>query len=220
MNNCKQMKKNTLYSRLFAHVYDIAMRKAEHRELARRRKALISGLSGNVLDVGAGTGANFSYYGQDAEVLGIEPSGPMLKQAKEKLPQKGNIRLHQAGIEDPELDKLIPDASLDAVVCTLVLCTIPNLETAFDRFYRWLKPQGRLIVLEHIRSKKEINGKLQDFIAPAWKAVGEGCHLNRQTDIIIKNKRFEAVKEDYFEHLLQWYQGIFIKQMNAKNYES
>lgn len=205
------MKKNTLYSRLFAHVYDIAMRKAEQQELAKRRKTLISGLSGNILEVGSGTGANFSYYGQDAEVLGIEPSGPMLKQAKEKLPKEGNITLYQAGIEDPALDKLIPNSSLDAVVCTLVLCTIPNLEAAFDRFYRWLKPQGILIVLEHIRSKKEINGKLQDFVAPAWKVIGEGCHLNRQTDAIIRNKGFEAVKEDYFEYLLQWYQGIFIK---------
>ena len=208
------MEKNTLYSRLFAYAYDAVMRKAEQKELARRRKALISGLSGNILEVGAGTGANFSYYGQDTEVLGIEPSGPMLRQAKEKLPQEGNITLYQAGIEDPALDKLIPDSSLDAVVCTLVLCTIPKLEAAFDRFYRWLKPQGMLIVLEHIRSKKEISGKLQDFVAPAWKVIGGGCHLNRQTDIIIKNKRFEAVKEDYFEHLVQWYQGIFIKSIH------
>ena len=190
------------------------MRKAEQQELAKRRKALISGLSGNILEVGSGTGANFSYYGQDTEVLGIEPSGPMLRQAKEKLPQEGNITLHQAGVEDPSLDKLIPNASLDAVVCTLVLCTIPNPEATLDRFYRWLKPKGRLIVLEHIRSKKEISGRLQDFVAPAWKVIGQGCHLNRSTDIIIKNKRFEAVKEDYFEHLVQWYQGIFIKSIH------
>ncbi|MBF9252194.1 class I SAM-dependent methyltransferase [Pontibacter sp. 172403-2] len=213
------MKRNTFYSRFFAYAYDAVMRKADQKELAGRRKALISRLSGSILKVGVGTGANFSFYGQDAQVLGIEPSGPMLKRAKEKLPQKGSITLYQAGIEDPELDKLIPHASLDAVVCTLVLCTIPSLEAALDRFHRWLNPQELLIVLEHIRSKKETNGKLQDFIAPAWKAIGEGCHLNRRTDTVIKNNGFETVKEDYFKQLVQWYQGIFIKSDNLQTHQ-
>ena len=203
---------SNLYARVFAWFYDRAVQTAEQKVLAERRRALISGLKGSILEVGAGTGANFPFYDMEANVLAIEPSPYMLRQAKEKKEDKKNIRLLQASVKACYEDKLIQKNSLDAVVCTLVLCTIPDPKKALRFFYQWLKPDGKLIILEHIKSQDPWKGKVQDFINPAWKVIGEGCHLNRKTDQIVREERFQPLGEEYFTYKTLWYQGVFSKK--------
>jgi ubiquinone/menaquinone biosynthesis C-methylase UbiE len=198
-----------LYERLFAAFYDPVLQCAEQKEFGDRRRELLGGLEGSVLEIGAGTGVNFQYYSKGAEVLAIEPSPFMLRQAKRKKTR--NIRLVQASVEQLYEGKVVEKAGMDAVVCTLVLCTIPDPQIALNYFYQWLKPGGFLVVLEHIRSKSTWKGKVQDIIAPVWKAVGEGCHLNRNTDDMIRKAGFEAVADDYFSHNVLWYEGVFRK---------
>ena len=200
-----------LYAKVFASFYDQAAQKAEEKVLAERRKALLSGLQGNILEIGAGTGVNFSFYAKDANVLAIEPSPFMLRKAMEKKKGKENIRLLQASVEKCFEDKIIQESSLDAVVCTLVLCTIPDPQQALSYFHHWLKPDGKLIILEHIKSKVSWKAKVQDVVTPAWKIIGEGCHLNRKTDQMIRQAGFQILNEDYFSYKIQWYQGVFIK---------
>lgn len=204
-----------VYSKMFAKGYDRFTKNSEIKELSKRRKALLSDLKGNVLEIGAGTGVNFQYYSKEANVLAIEPSLDMLKQAEEKKKDKQNIRLLQASVETCYKDKLIQKGSMDAIVCTLVLCTIPDPQKALYHFHKWLKPDGILIVIEHIRSYSPWKGKMQDLVVPFWKVLGQGCHLNRKTDQMIRQAGFEALKDDYFSHHVLWYQGIFRKTKNS-----
>lgn len=203
---------SNLYARVFARFYDRAAQTAEDKVLAERRRELLSGLKGNILEIGAGTGANFPFYDKEATVLAIEPSPYMLRQAREKKKDKENIRLLEASVEACYEDKVIQKNSLDAVVCTLVLCTVPDPHKALRYFHQWLKPDGILIILEHIKFHDPWKGKVQDIINPAWKLIGEGCHLNRKTDEIIRQERFQPLKEDYFTYKTLWYQGIFSKK--------
>lgn len=208
------MRLANIYSKIFASAYDRFMEKPEAIELSKRRKELLSGLKGNVLDIGAGTGVNFKYYSEEAHVLAIEPSLEMLRQAEEKTKDKKNIRLLQASVEACYEDQLIQKDSIDTIVCTLVLCTIPDPQKALRYFHQWLKPGGTLITIEHIKSHSPWKGKIQDILTPAWKVIGKGCHLNRKTDEMIRQEGFHAVKDSYFKKYLLWYQGVFRKAKN------
>ncbi len=197
-----------LYQKLFAAIYDWFMGSTE-QTLEINRRQLLSPLEGNVLEVGVGTGVNFSYFNDAARVMAIEPSAPMLKRAVRKIPPGKNIEVHNLGVNDDSLEAMIPENSLDAVVCTLVLCTISDPQQALQKFKKWLKPGGQLVVLEHIRSKHHWHGRMQDWVNPVWKAVGEGCNLNRNTDALIKAAGFVAVEETYFKNSVTWFQGVF-----------
>jgi ubiquinone/menaquinone biosynthesis C-methylase UbiE len=205
-----------LYAKVFARFYDRVAQKAEIEALAERRKALISCLKGNVLEIGAGTGVNFQFYTKDANVLAIEPSPYMLRQAKEKKKGRKNIRLLQTSVELCYENKVVQKNSLDAMVCTLVLCTIPDPQKALSYFYQWLKPDGVLIIIEHIKAHEAWKGKVQDILNPVWKVIGEGCHLNRKTDKMIRQAGFQVLQEDYFTYKVLWYQGVFSKGKVSK----
>ena len=196
------------YQKLFANRYDSFMDGIE-KDFFELRKELIQPLEGKILDVGSGTGVNFNHFNENTEVTAIEPSIYMLEKAKNKFPNQENIRLYNLGVNAEELNKIIQPNSLDYIVCTLVLCTVPNPNLALKNFKKWLKPKGKLIVLEHIHSHKKINRVLQNTINPIWKIVGDGCNLNRNTDILIKEAGFLLEKEEYFKKTLRFYKGVF-----------
>lgn len=190
----------SFYARLFAKVYDPVMRQLEERLLFSRRQALIGQASGSGLEVGAGTGINFPLYPSGSKVLAIEPSAAMLQRAARRLEAHGTageIELLQAGINDEVLYRRIAPHSLDFIVCTLVLCTIPDLEAALERFRRWLRPNGRLLVIEHIHDYRQPQRWLQHQFTPIWKRMAEGCHLNRSTDQLLQSAGFQALEAQY-----------------------
>ncbi|MBN2001602.1 class I SAM-dependent methyltransferase [candidate division KSB1 bacterium] len=175
---------------------------------------MLSGLTGKILEVGVGTGVNFEHYNPDIEVTGIDPSPYMIPQAEKKralllLPNR--ITLFNIGCGYPEMEKKIVPLSLDAVVCTLVLCTIPNPEKALVNFKKWLKPGGRLVILEHIRSHRKIAGKLQDIFNPVWEKVTEGCQLNRSTDQLLMFSGFRLLREERFNIGIPFYEAEYEK---------
>lgn len=173
------------------------------------RNNLLSELEGTILDVGSGTGVNFEHFGAKATVIAVEPSSYMMEKAQAKLPQKAQITPFNLSVTDDVLDAIIAPKSLDYVVCTLVLCTIPDQKLALEKFKNWLKPTGKLIILEHIHAEKNPNRFLQTIVNPFWKVVGEGCNLNRDTDVLIKEAGFKVELEQYFKHSLRFYQGVF-----------
>ncbi|RCW39297.1 class I SAM-dependent methyltransferase [Marinilabilia salmonicolor] len=202
------------FSKTFGAVYDYLMVFLEKPWLKVRRARLLTGLSGKVLEVGVGTGTNLQYYNHEAQVTGIEPSPHMIKRALKKrdlllFPER--INLHHTGCGYDDMADLVARESLDAVVCTLVLCTIPEPERALCNFMEWLKPGGRLLVLEHIRSHNHSTGKIQDFLTPTWAKIAEGCQLNRPTDKMILQAGFQLIREDHFKIGIPFYEAEYRK---------
>lgn len=197
-----------MYKKIFATVYDPFMVHIE-KGIGHRREALLAPLTGKILDVGCGTGVNFQYFRKDAEVIGIEPSAPMLAYAKKKLDQYPNIKVYNLGVNDPKVDEIIQPGSLDYVISTLVLCTIPDPKKAIQNYKKWLKPGGQLIVLEHIKSESQFYGGLQEILNPVWKGLADGCNLNRHTDQYILEAGFQPVNHFYSGNKLRWVQGVY-----------
>jgi ubiquinone/menaquinone biosynthesis C-methylase UbiE len=161
--------------RWFAALYDRISRGGERAQVAAIRQELLRDLRGDVLEIGAGTGANFEHYPGDARVVALEPDPHMLKRAKEKL--RPNIELRQAPAEALPY----PDQSFDVVVSTLVLCTVRDLPRSLSEIKRVLRPGGRLVFIEHIRAEG-FSGRVQDVIKPVWSYFAAGCNVNRRTE--------------------------------------
>jgi ubiquinone/menaquinone biosynthesis C-methylase UbiE len=170
--------------RWFAATYDRLTRAGERRYAAAARRELLSQLHGDVLEIGAGTGANFEYYPVDARVVALEPDPHMLKRAQAKL--QPNIDLRQAPAESLPFG----DASFDAVVSTLVLCTVDDVPRSLSEIRRVLRPDGKLVFMEHVRGEG-FAGRVQDVLKPAWKFFGAGCNLNRSTEAAVRDAAFE-----------------------------
>jgi len=203
-----------MYKRFFGAIYDPFMHSIEQVHLRFRRARLLAGISGKVLEIGVGTGSNFEHYGSDIELLGFEPSASMLKRAERKRAdalKASSCTLLNIGCGDAEVEHLIQPASLDAVVCTLVLCSIPDPSRALRNYLSWLKPGGKLLILEHIRSHHSSRAKLQDLFTPAWRVVADGCHLNRPTDTLLAESGFELVREERFKVGLPFYEAEYVK---------
>ncbi len=214
---CNASRPDTFYSRIFARVYDPVMRTMEQRVLLRNRRELLSGLTGDVLEVGSGTGINFPIYGPGCRVIASEPSAAMLHFARERLsehPCQAEITLVQAGVGDAELESHIPADGLDAVVCTLVLCTIPDPKAALLRIREWLKPQGRLIVLEHIHGQSAPRRTIHGAVNPLWKHLAEGCHLTRDTDRLLREVGFVPLEEQYFTKGVPFYRAVMVRRQH------
>ncbi len=157
--------------------------------LAKLRKELLAPLRGTIVDVGAGTGANFIHFSEGANVIALEPDRSMASRIRLKL-RRARAKIDVRIDDDSALDR-IAERSIDAVVTTLVLCTVADPAVTLRRIKRVLKPTGKLVVLEHVRSQGTM-GKVQDVIAPAWRAIGDGCNLNRNTKTTIAEAGFDV----------------------------
>ena len=202
---------STMYKKLFAGIYDPFMRKTE-LDIYAYRKELLGDVKGDVLEVGSGTGINFQFYSSEVNLLALEPSPFMKRRAEQKVPPGLKVEFLIQKVNDVEVENRISDQSLDYIVCTLVLCSIDNPMEALNRFYKWLKPEGKLIVLEHIHSENKMNRKLQNAINPVWKKVADGCNLNRDTDLLIKESGFKVIQEKYFKKGLRFHSGVYSKK--------
>ncbi len=162
---------------LHALLYDPVMGLVDRAGLARRRRRLLREARGRVLEVGAGTGRNLPLYAGVDSVVALEPDGAMRRRLFDRLATVSvPVEVHEGGIDDSGL----PDASFDTVVTTLVLCTVPDQDSALAEIRRLLKPQGRLLFLEHVRAPGAA-GRLQEMATPLWSRLAAGCHLDRPT---------------------------------------
>jgi ubiquinone/menaquinone biosynthesis C-methylase UbiE len=158
------------------------------------RQRVISKADGRILEIGFGSGLNLPFYSATAtHVIGIEPSPKLLSMAKKAIrPGVPSTELLEASAEAIPLD----DRSIDTVVTTWTLCTIPDVTRALDEMRRVLKPEGRLLFVEHGLSPDAGVRRWQDRLNPVWKAVGGGCHLNRPIRKLIEGSGFRIDQMD------------------------
>lgn len=185
----------SLWGEVFAAGYDRLMAGAEKAVLRGRREALLSRLAGDVLEIGGGTGANLPFYGAGVEQLVItEPEEPMARRLERKL---AGYSLPARVVRAPAEELPLGDASFDFVVSTLVLCTVDDPARALSEIYRVLKPGGRLVFLEHVRSDGPRLARWQDRLHGVQVRVGHGCHCNRRTLENIERAGFSILELEH-----------------------
>lgn len=176
--------------RWFAASYDFLTRWGEAKVFKRYRPLIAGEARGQVLEIGAGTGANLPYYHGVERLIAAEPDPFMLCRAEKRAKQLGlDVEFCQCPAEALPFG----DAAFDAVVSTLVLCTVPDQGRALAEVKRVLKPSGTLRFVEHVRADG-FAGRVQDFVTPGWRRVGAGCHPNRRTAESIAAAGFEIVE--------------------------
>lgn len=184
------------WGRLFAALYDRGLAATEEAGLGEMRRELLAGAKGRVIDVGAGTGVNVELF-PDAvsELLLAEPDPHMARQLRAKLP---GMRREAVVVEATAEDLPFPADSFDVVVATLVLCTTPDPAAALRELARVLRPGGRLLFIEHVRSGEERSARWQDRLERPWRFLANGCHCNRDTLATLQDSPFEpdAVERD------------------------
>lgn len=163
----------------FAALYDLVLRGTEEAGLRDMRRTLLAEARGRTLDIGAGTGANLGLYPEAVtELVLAEPDHDMAKRIGPKLKETGtDAEVVEAGAEELPF----PDDSFDTAVFTLVLCTIPNPARALEEAARVLRPGGKALFLEHVRSGSPKLARWQDRLNPVWRFVNDGCNCNRDT---------------------------------------
>lgn len=177
---------------LMAAVYDRATRQVEAAGVAQWRHELLAPLSGSVLEVGAGTGRNLSHYPDSLDRLVLtEPDRFMrakLRSAVEKAPLGCAVEI----VDAPAEHLPFPDDSFDAVVATLVFCSVADPAASLAEIRRVLRPKGRLVFLEHVAAEDRPSRlRWQRRLEPIWKRLAGGCHLTRVTDRLITESGFE-----------------------------
>ena len=152
-------------------------------EVNARRAKVCQGLHGRVLEIGFGSGLNLRHYPSEVtEILVVEPSAAALRLAE---PRKAAVSapIDQVGLDGARLD--VPDGSVDCVLSTYTLCTIPDVNAALSEVHRVLKPAGSLHFLEHGRAPTESVRRWQHRLHPVHSRIAGGCHLDRPIDSLI-----------------------------------
>lgn len=169
----------SVWGRVFAAGYDHIMAGTEKATLRPHRERLIPQAGGDVLEIGGGTGANLDLYGAAVETLTVtEPEEPMARRLERRLEgRERRPRLLQVPAEELPFD----DDSFDAAVSTLVLCTVTDQERALGELRRVLRPGGRLLFIEHVRSDEPRLARWQDRLNGLQRRIGHGCNCNRPT---------------------------------------
>ena len=163
--------------------------------LRNYRKKLVVQAKGKVLEIAIGTGRTLPYFPRGYEIIGVDLSEKMLELARGFALKLGlSVTLITMDAEN----LAFKDGAFDSVLCTLSLCTVPNPIQALSEMKRVCKPEGTILLLEHVRSHNQILGKIQDLLTPLMVRK-IGCHLNRDT---LGNVKKAGLHIDYLENHL------------------
>ncbi|MGF7398952.1 methyltransferase domain-containing protein [Thermoanaerobacterium thermosaccharolyticum] len=190
MNRTEIIKRR--YERI-AKYYDLMESLMESSGGKRWRKMLWSEVSGNtILEAGIGTGSNILYYPEGKKIYGIDFSPKMVEIAKDKAKRYGkDVDIRVMDIENLEFN----DSTFDAIVTSCVFCSVPDPIKGLKELKRVLKNDGKLFMLEHVRSKKQIIGTLMDILNPLTVNTW-GANINRDTVKNLKISGFKILKEE------------------------
>jgi ubiquinone/menaquinone biosynthesis C-methylase UbiE len=188
---------------IFARFFDRLSRLME-REVGEDRQELLAGLSGRVVEIGAGNGMNFQHYPTSVEeVVALEPEA-YLRDKAEKAARDAPVRVT---VRDGLADSLpLEEREFDAAIASLVLCTVPDPARALGELRRVLKPGGEVRFLEHVRSERPRKARLQDRLdrSGIWPRVGGGCHCARDTLAAIEAAGFHVERSRSLDFGPSW----------------
>ena len=193
--------------RILPHLVHLSMRQDTFSAYRRR---LVPTAHGQVLEVGVGSGLNLPLYTTGAQhVVGLDTSRRLLGMAREVV----NVDVTTTLIEGSAEALPMEDGSLDTVVSTWTLCTIPDVVAALHEMRRVLKPSGQLLFVEHGLSPDPAVRRWQDRLTPAWKRIAGGCHLNRSIRSLLEvtGFRIEHIETGYMRGprpMTFMYQGV------------
>jgi ubiquinone/menaquinone biosynthesis C-methylase UbiE len=167
------------WGRAFSALYDRLFEAAEGAGLRESRRQALAPASGRTVEIGAGTGANLDLYPEAVEALVLsEPDPNMMRFLRPKAAAAARqVELVAAPAETLPYE----DGSFDTVAFTLVLCTVPDPAAALREAARVLRPGGKLLFIEHVRSQDAALARWQDRLERPWHFIGDGCHCNRDT---------------------------------------
>ncbi|WP_084508499.1 class I SAM-dependent methyltransferase [Nocardia pseudovaccinii] len=178
-----------LWAWVFAALYDPLLWRGERAGMGARRRQLLGRATGRTVELGSGTGLNLQYYPDHLdELILTEPEAAMRARLDRRL--RGTQR--RAKVLDASADQLpFAEESVDTVVSTLVLCTVDSPDAVLREIKRVLRPDGRLLFLEHVRSQSPRLARWQDRLEGPWRRFAEGCHCNRATLELIRASGLE-----------------------------
>lgn len=164
-------------------------------DVMKLRSQLVPSCQGTVLEVGIGSALNLPFYdpGKVGLVYGLEPSEGMRRKAQSKL-ESSPVPVEWLDLPGEKIP--LEDNSVDTVLLTFTLCTIPDSQAALAQMRRVLRPEGRLLFLEHGQAPDTGVRKWQDRITPAWKKIAGGCHLNRPISHLLEDAGFRVEEID------------------------
>lgn len=190
----------SIRDRIFAAVYEPLSLRAEKTFGAELKSALLADANGRVLEIGVGTGLSFLHYPEVDELVGVDPSEPMLRRARRRAE---NIGRDVTLVEAPAEALPFEDYSFDTVVTLAVLCTVDDPQSALAEMHRVLRPDGQFLFLEHVRSSNPKRARAQDRYERPWGWISGGCHPNRPTLKAIEAAGFIVtdLEESEVEHV-------------------
>jgi ubiquinone/menaquinone biosynthesis C-methylase UbiE len=181
---------------IFARLYRRIAAEAEGKGASEHREELLAGVSGRVIEVGAGTGLNFDHYPEAVtEVVAVEPE-PYLRAAAEEAAAAASVPVT---IVDGTADELPVEAdAFDAGVASLVLCSVPSQARALSELHRVIRAGGELRFYEHVRSSEPGFARMQRVVDVVWPLFGGGCHTSRETERAITESGFTIEQVRHF----------------------
>ncbi len=182
--------------------------------LEEYRQQLLADVSGEILEIGFGTGLNLPHYPDNVtKITTIDPNAGMQRLARSRI-AASNISVDHKVLNGESLP--MADGSFDSVVCTWTLCSIPQVDKAIAEVHRLLKPGGKFFFIEHGLSHEPKIQAWQNRLTPVQKAIADGCHLNRQIEHIVQQKFNDVTVEQFYAPKLPkaigyMYRGIAVK---------
>jgi ubiquinone/menaquinone biosynthesis C-methylase UbiE len=178
-----------------AETYDRLNDRFDRAGFGARRDELVAGLTGSVLEIGAGTGRNLPRYATADRVVAVEPSAEYGRRLRERAAGLTVPVELVAGVAE---SLPCPDASVDHVVSCLTLCSVADVDAVLAQVRRVLRPGGTFEFLEHVRSDG-LRGWFQDRLTPLQRRFADGCHLNRDPAAAVTMAGLSIVDLDRFE---------------------
>lgn len=203
-----------LYSRyVFPRLMELTLSSGQIKKI---RSAVLADACGNIFEVGFGTGLNLPHYPRHVtQITAVDPHPGVNARARKRIAESP-IEVRHLMISGEQVP--IDDHTFDTVVCTFTLCSIPDAQKALRELHRVLKPEGRLIFVEHGLADDPDVRKWQHRLTPIQKIIGDGCHFNRDIRAMIQSEhfRFEKIENFYLHRVPRFggylYQGVAVKE--------